>query len=274
MCDATTKSTAADLLIPTAEPGIYLRSEVFQLAVEALRRGFFALPNEQGAVGFHSPGMIPRQDLIRSSYLDRFPQFAARISPELHDAGSDPLMTLPSACLSIYGAVAAMEAAPAEGRLVAVSAPCFRNEVHYSPVRMRSFNMSEYVFFGDEAQVKTFREDMIHRVQAWLLTLGLAPRLAQANDPFFGRIADILAERQRAANLKLELLLPTGADEEVACFSFNDHRDFFCLRWDIRGDHGRDLQSACVGVGLERLALAMFHRHGPDLAAWPTPARS
>jgi seryl-tRNA synthetase len=240
--------------------------------VDALQRGFFALlPHD---IDYRSTGFIPRQDLVRSSYIDKFPQFVARITPELDEDDGGNLVTLPSACLSLYPMIAARGELPGDGLLTTVSAPCFRNEAGYGPERMRAFSMAEYVFFGEASQTDAFREDMIGRVQAWLQALELSGRLANASDPFFGRMGEILAERQRSANLKQELLLPIAEGSEIAGFSFNDHKDFFCSRWDIRGANGDIAQSACVGVGLERLALAMLHRHGSTLDAWPAAFKS
>ena len=36
---------------------------------------------------------------------------------------------------------------------------------------------------------------------------------------------------------------------------------------------GTIAHTACVGFGLERIALALYHRHGFDRAAWPGSVR-
>jgi hypothetical protein len=134
---------------------------------------------------------------------------------------------------------------------------------------LAAFTMSEHVFLGEADQVAAFLAEAVASVLAWLQALKLVGRLETGHDPFFGRAADLLIEQQVQQNLKQELVLDVDADAEAACFSFNNHRDFFGQRWNIRDAGGGVAHSACVGVGLERLALAMFHRHGLELEAWP-----
>jgi hypothetical protein len=56
---------------------------------------------------------------------------------------------------------------------------------------------------------------------------------------------------------------------DVACFSFNHHGTFFSDRFDITLARGGSAHSACVGLGLERLAVALIGRYGVDTAQWP-----
>ena len=45
------------------------------------------------------------------------------------------------------------------------------------------------------------------------------------------------------------------------------------MAFDIRTHDGEVAHSACVGFGLERVALALFKTHGFDLAKWPGEVR-
>ncbi len=65
--------------------------------------------------------------------------------------------------------------------------------------------------------------------------LGLPFTLDVANDPFFGRVGQIMAVSQRQQALKFELLIPyyPGASP-TACMSFNYHREHFGNVWGIR----------------------------------------
>ena len=75
--------------------------------------------------------------------------------------------------------------------------------------------------------------------------------------------------------LKSELLIPiTREDKPTACMSFNYHLDHFGEPWNIRQADGQVAVSACVGFGLERLALALFRHHGLDPAGWPARTRA
>ncbi len=89
-----------------------------------------------------------------------------------------------------------------------------------------------------------------------------------ANDPFFGRAGKMLANNQRDQNLKFELLIPiTSVAKPTACMSFNYHQDAFGPKWGLNLEDGSVAHTACVGFGLERIALALFHHHGLDVEA-------
>jgi seryl-tRNA synthetase len=59
----------------------------------------------------------------------------------------------------------------------------------------------------------------------------------------------------------------------TACMSFNYHRDHFGTAWGIADAAGEPAHTACVAFGMDRLAVAMFHTHGRNVAAWPTAVR-
>jgi seryl-tRNA synthetase len=56
--------------------------------------------------------------------------------------------------------------------------------------------------------------------------------------------------------------------------SFNYHRDHFGTTWDIKDASGEPAHTGCVAFGMDRLAVAMFHTHGTDLAKWPAEVRN
>jgi hypothetical protein len=55
--------------------------------------------------------------------------------------------------------------------------------------------------------------------------------------------------------------------------SSNCHRDHFAVPFGIETADGAVAHSACVGFGIERVALALLRRHGLDPARWPAPVR-
>jgi seryl-tRNA synthetase len=106
-------------------------------------------------------------------------------------------------------------------------------------------------------------------------SLGVPLAIDVANDPFFGRAGAMLSNSQRDQKLKFELLIPITSEEKpTACLSFNYHQDHFGHLWDIRTADGGVAHTACVGFGMERVALALFRHHGFDPAAWPAPVRA
>src|SRR5258707_481753 len=140
--------------------------------------------------------------------------------------------------------------------------------------RLQSFRMREYVCIGSPSDVSDFRERWMERAQGIARDLGLTFRVDYASDPFFGRVGQVMAVSQKQQSLKFELLVPLRSEEQpTACMSFNYHRDHFGLTWDIKDVKGEPAHTGCVAFGMDRLAVAMFHTHGTDLAKWPAEVR-
>ena len=107
-----------------------------------------------------------------------------------------------------------------------------------------------------------------------MAAVGLDVTIDVANDPFFGRAGRMLSNNQRDQNLKFELLIPvTSAAKPTACMSFNYHQDAFGAKWGLFLEDGATAHTACVGFGLERIALALFARHGLTIEDWPSEVR-
>lgn len=258
-------------LLKTAVSGVYLKTEPFQRLMSAITEGFDGLRARAADLRLRGDAVMAMADLERSAYVDRFPQLVAGVRPLLAGENAPVAETAmtPAACLALYPLVAARGPIGHEGLCIAVTAPCHRNEETYSPTRLRAFTMSERVIFGRAADVRSFVERLQAEADRWLRGLGLSPSERVANDPFYGRGAEVIAQHQRALQSKIELVLPIGELSEVACLSFNLHGEFFTQRWGITLLDGGVAESACVGVGLERLALALVERHGDRLDLWP-----
>ena len=56
--------------------------------------------------------------------------------------------------------------------------------------------------------------------------------------------------------------------------SFNYHRDHFGTKWGLRTDDGETAHTSCTAFGIDRLALALFARHGLELGKWPRSVRT
>jgi hypothetical protein len=56
--------------------------------------------------------------------------------------------------------------------------------------------------------------------------------------------------------------------------SFNYHQDHFGSTWGLRADDGSVAHTACAAFGMDRLGVALFATHGPDLRAWPSSVRT
>ena len=127
---------------------------------------------------------------------------------------------------------------------------------------------------GSSEQAIEFRETWMKRGQEIMKLLQLPCHVEVANDPFFGRAGKIMGSSQREQELKFELLVPINSGASpTACMSFNYHMDNFGKAWNIRQADGSPAYTACVGFGLERIALALFRHHGLETEHWPADVR-
>jgi seryl-tRNA synthetase len=280
------------LLVPTGVDGVLGRGRVFEEVVERVDRLIGATWAEDGAEFLRFPPVIPRKDFERSDFLKAFPHLAGSIfsfagDSEEHqrmlehiEAGSSyaPFQTMtdvvltPAACYPVYPLAAGV--LPAAGRLFDVASYCFRREPSTDPARMQMFRMREQVRLGDPTMVRSFRDAWITRARELLGSLGLPAEPAVANDPFFGRGGKLLATNQRQQELKYELVLPICSIERpTALMSFNYHQAHFGEIFGVRTAAGDVAHTACVGFGLERIALALFKTHGCDPSTWPAEVR-
>lgn len=284
----------AGLLLPTDEDGVFVRGEAFERVLRAVDALFGAQSQGDGAETLHFPPGMTWPVLKRSGYLKNFPHLigsihcfcgdeaAHRTMLACVEAGGDwaaeqrfsGLSLTPAACYPVYGVIARRGALPAEGRLVDVSSWCFRHEPSPDPARMQMFRMHEQVALGSAEQIAAFREKWMARLGALASALGLPHRFAPANDPFFGRAGRIMAEAQRDQALKQELLIPIlSEDRPTACASVNCHGDAFGRTWGLTQADGAVAHTACCGLGLERITLALFRHHGLHGEAWPAALR-
>ena len=281
---------ADGLLIPSGVDGIYARSIRFERIVDALDALVGRVGAPDGPEVLRFPPAMPRSSLVRSGYLKSFPQLLGTIHcfcgneadhrALLHcvDANEDwtsqqrvtDLLLTPASCYPLYPIIATRGRLPREGGIYDMHAWCFRHEPSLDPARMQTFRVREFVRMGVDDQVLAFRQLWLERAQDFISDLVLPYAIDVANDPFFGRSGRLMAESQREQKLKYELLVPINSEvKPTACMSFNYHLNHFGEAWGIKSSDGALAYSGCVGFGLERIALALFHHHGFDTDAWP-----
>jgi seryl-tRNA synthetase len=282
------------LLIETAVPGLYGRDGRF----EAVREGVAAIvtravaPERPEQMRF--PPLLPRRDLERVGYLKSFPHLAGSIfafegtedeareqfeRASRHEDWSEfqamtDLVLTPAACYPVYPAVGTRAALPAGGIVVdAGGAYVFRHEPAGDPARMQMFHQRELVRIGEPDAVALWRDGWRDRATQILSDLGLEVRADVASDPFFGRSGRMLAASQREQALKFEVLVQIAGPEPTAVASFNYHQEHFSGAYSIELESGEVAHTACLGFGLERIAIALFNTHGFELARWPEQVR-
>ena len=286
----------AGLLVPSSIPGLYGRSGEFEDIIEFID----ARVTEAGAVEhgysakrFRFAPVFPREAFERTDYIASFPNLTGAINTfegdnkahaELlaersdgkdwdHFLQSAGTMLVSAACHPSYSMLTGT--LPAEGTLMDIYGYCFRHEPAVDPARMQAFRMHEFVRVGTPDEAIAHRERWVPRGLQVLADLGLEAEAVIANDPFFGRAGRMLAANQRNENLKTELVVKLygDLDEGTAVVSCNCHRDHFGHTFGIETADGEPAHSACVGFGMERIALAMLRTHGLDRSAWPAALR-
>lgn len=282
------------LLIPTSVDGLYGRSEVFENIVAAVDGLIGRLSAEDGAEIMRFPPIMTRSGFEASGYFKNFPHLTGTVhcfcgddrdhrralecTPEQGgwtsaQQPSDVVLT-PASCYPVYPVIAARGRLPEEGWLVDSSSYCFRREPSVDPARMQMFRQREQVCFGTPERIRAFQSHWMQRAMDMFERLGLPAATDLANDPFFGRPGELMANGQRSQRLKFEILLPvSNPDRPSACGSFNYHVQHFATAYGIRGADGGFAHTGCAGFGLERIALALLRHHGLDPRAWPVSVR-
>ncbi|MBP2562953.1 seryl-tRNA synthetase [Neorhizobium galegae] len=286
----------AGLLIETGVDGLYGRSGQFEDVIAAFERLIDKVGGADGAEAMRFPPGMNRAFFETSGYMKSFPQLAGTIHSfcgneldhmsllKCMEVGEEDwtkgqeatdIVLTPAACYPLYPTVARRGNLPAGGGLFDLQSYCFRHEPSKDPARQQLFRMREYVCMGTEQHVTDFRQLWMDRGVEMMKSVGLKVTIDIANDPFFGRAGKMLVNNQRDQNLKFELLIPiTSVAKPTACMSFNYHQDSFGLKWGLNLEDGGVAHTACVGFGLERIALALFHTHGLDVKEWPDSVRA
>jgi seryl-tRNA synthetase len=282
------------LLLESGVPGVYGRGAEFErvrAAVDALVTRAAAV-EEPERLAF--PPLLPREQLERIGYLKSFPHLAGSVfafagdeeqaaeqerRASAHEDWSEfqsmtDLVLTPAACYPVYPAVAARGPLRAGGVTVdAGGSYVFRHEPSGDPARLQMFHQREIVRIAEPETVAAWRDRWRDRSLELLASVGLEVRFDVASDPFFGRSGRLLARSQRSQELKFEVLVEIAGPEPTAVASFNYHQDHFSSTYGIELADGGAAHTACLGFGLERIALALFRRHGYAVECWPAQTR-
>jgi seryl-tRNA synthetase len=283
----------AGLLIPTGVDGLYGRSATYESIAEAMDRLVLRVGADQGATSVRFPPVMPWATFEKNGYLESFPDQMGSVHTfrgderrhaellhrtEAHeDRGplldTTDMVLCPAVCHPLYPTMSGT--LPEGGRRAEVYGYCFRHEPSTDPFRMQSFRQHDYVYLGTPEGARAHRDLWIERGLEVLSGLGLEVSSVVANDPFFGRPGRMLAANQRNEELKYEIVTPVYASgRQTAISSSNCHLDHFGRPFDITSADGEVAHTACFGFGIDRITLALLHRHGPDLGAWPRSVRS
>jgi seryl-tRNA synthetase len=284
---------SAGLLVPTGVDGLYGRSGTYESIAEAMDRLVLRVGADQDATSVRFPPVMPWATFEKNGYLESFPDQMGSVHTfrgderqhaellartEAHEDRGPMLETTdmvlcPAVCHPLYPTMGGT--LPEGGRRVEVYGYCFRHEPSTDPFRMQAFRQHDYVYLGTPEGARAHRDRWIERGLEVLSGLGLPVSSVVANDPFFGRPGRMLAANQRIEELKYEIVTPVYAIErETAISSSNCHLDHFGRPFGIESHDGEVAHTACFGFGVDRITLALLHRHGTDPDQWPGPVRN
>src|SRR6202045_3410264 len=256
--------------------GVYARTALYTHVVERLET-YITRQRAPKAELMRFPPVMSRKQLEKSGYLNSFPNLlgcvcalhgseaSIRSAVDRYDNGGDwttsvtssDLVLSPAACYPVYPIVAAPGQLPAGGLEFDIEADVFRHEPSRSLDRLQCFRMREFVRIGSPQEILEFREGWMARAPGLAADLGLPFSIEVANDPFFGRVGQVMAVSQRQQALKFELLIPYyPSASPTPCMSFNYHREHFGQVWGIHDDKGGLAATSCGAFGTDRLTVA------------------
>ncbi len=287
------KLVDAGLLVPAGANGLWGRSGTFEGIVTGLERAVRDLAVDQEAQVLRFAPVVTEEVFERTDYVRSFPDLIGAVrsfrgDDRAHarllatvDEGGDWAATLASAgtalcsaaCHPLYSTIPGP--LPPGGRRWDVYGWVFRHEPSLDPARMQAFRQYEIVYVGEPEGALRHRDLWLERALDLHHDLHLEVGHEVANDPFFGRLGKMLAANQQEAALKWEVVAPTGpAAKLTAITSANCHEDHFGVAFAIMTADGGVAHSACVGFGVERIALALLWNHGLDPEAWPSQVKA
>jgi seryl-tRNA synthetase len=273
--------------------GVYARTALYTRVCERLE-AYISRLREPEAEILRFPPVMSRTQLEKSGYLKSFPNLlgcvcalhgseaSIRAAADRHEQGADwtsaltssDLVLSPAACYPVYPIAAARGQLPRGGWQFDIEADVFRHEPSRSLDRLQSFRMREFVRIGSAQEIVEYRERWLAKAPQIAADLSVPHSVEVANDPFFGRVGQVMAVSQRQQALKFELLIPYHAHATpTACMSFNYHREHFGNVWDMKNERGEPAHTSCVAFGIDRLVVALFANHGIDPREWPAATR-
>lgn len=281
------------VLVSSGVDGVYGRSGDFEAVATAVGVKARAAGADKPSMSMRFPPVMPWQIFRANGYLESFPDQMGSLHAfrggeaehaelvhraEVDEDRGDLLVTTdlvmcPAVCHPLYPTQSGP--LPEEGRLAEVLGWCFRHEPSTDPFRLQAFRQQEWIYLGTPEGARAHRDLWLERGADLLEEFGLSVTIEAANDPFFGRPGRMLAANQRAEELKFELVTPSfESGRPTAISSSNCHLDHFSRPAGITLADGGTAHTSCFGFGVDRIALALFDRHGMNSATWPTSVRA
>ena len=283
---------AARLLVPMGVAGLYARGALFERVIVRFDDYVARMGSKLRPETLRFPPLFSRANYERIDHIHNFPDLMGSVhtftgTEREHrdmlgkferkedwsrDLDSAEVMMTPAICYPLYPTLTGR--LPPGGRRFDLQGYAFRHEPSNDPARMQVFRMHEFVRLGSPDEALEHRFYWLDRAREIFKSVGLHVETVIANDPFFGRGGKVQKALQLDQALKYEFVIPICSTEKpTAIGSCNYHRDHFGVAFDITTHDGETAHSACVGFGLERIALALLKTHGFRIDAWPREVR-
>ena len=127
--------------------------------------------------------------------------------------------------------------------------------------RLRSYNVREFVFLGSEEYVKGKLKQTETLIYDMLCDFGLAFCINRATDSFIMPEEETIKAMQLISDVKHEFRVGISDEKSLAIGSVNYHAESFSYPFSISMKNINRLVTGCVGVGIERLAIAYMMQH-------------
>lgn len=127
--------------------------------------------------------------------------------------------------------------------------------------RLRSYHIREFVYIGTEKFVRESLAKTEQFIKDRLIGLNLDFSIARANDSFAFPEEKLLEKIQLLNDVKHEFRVSYSENQDLAVGSVNYHENTFTSPFNITLN-GENIVSGCVGLGIERLALAYLRQLG------------
>jgi seryl-tRNA synthetase len=256
----------------THAPGVPLTPSADERIYTGLRTRLSTTFSDETEEHYTAPPVIARSVSERAGYVRSFPQLLGAVhgAPDGKSPIPTDLVLTSAACHHLYPLLTS----GGTGGCLSVEAMCYRGEATMETGRLRSFRMYEVVRYGADATVEKWRGQALATAEQLLGDMGLDVEPCAATDPFFGRTGKYLASAQQADQLKWELVAEVGDGIIQAVASVNYHKDHFGEAFGLTLHDGTLMHSGCVAFGLDRILLALRHRHGRCTGGWPLSLRT
>ena len=280
--------------IRQSSAGVFNYGGTFLAAMRSVDALISNFAQSLGAVEEAYPSTVPTTSLVRAGYLKSFPHHALLVAPIQYNRhsieaaqtldlsagenrsqfvsqlGNPSCALAPTVCHHTFNA--RKDSKISKSETITAENLCHRFEAENvnSLERLMTFRMREIVFFGSAEHIRNMLDTCFDWFQKLLIQLDVSFRATTANDPFFGNSSDSKRLFQTIGMLKREVHLHIPAtDRWIAVASFNNHAESLVGAFAIHGEEGQDLQSGCVGFGIERLLYGLFCAFGTSEEHWP-----